>query len=92
MAKLSEQELTEALRPLAGWERAGNEISKTFEKEDFVGAITFVQRVAFAAEKMNHHPDIDIRWNKVKLTLSTHSEGGLTKNDIELARQIEAIR
>jgi 4a-hydroxytetrahydrobiopterin dehydratase len=67
------------------WSRDGAEITRTFDFGDFVGSMGFVTRVALAAEKANHHPDIDIRWNKVTLTLSTHSEGGLTAKDLDLA-------
>lgn len=67
------------------WSRDGAEIARTYEFSDFVGSMGFVTRVALAAEKADHHPDIDIRWNKVTLTLSTHSEGGLTAKDLDLA-------
>ena len=67
------------------WELDGKEISKTFVFSDFNESMGFVTRVGLAAEKADHHPDIDIRWNKVTLTLSTHSEGGLTARDLILA-------
>lgn len=67
------------------WMWSDSEITRTFEFEDFNEAMGFVTRVALEAEKANHHPDIDIRWNKVTLTLSTHSEGGLTENDLDMA-------
>ncbi|HUG31432.1 MAG TPA: 4a-hydroxytetrahydrobiopterin dehydratase [Acidimicrobiia bacterium] len=67
------------------WSWADTEITRTFEFEDFNESMGFVTRVALEAEKANHHPDIDIRWNKVTLTLSTHSEGGLTQMDLDLA-------
>jgi len=68
-----------------------NEITKTFVLTDFVHAMGFVNQVALLAEKANHHPDIDIRWNKVKLTLATHSAGGLTAQDFDLAKAIEHL-
>jgi len=74
-----------------GWALDGKTIRKTFEFSDFNGAVGFVVRVALLAETANHHPDIDIRWNRVAIALSTHSEGALTARDTELARQIEAL-
>jgi 4a-hydroxytetrahydrobiopterin dehydratase len=68
-----------------GWSREGEEITRTYSFADFNESMAFVTRVALAAEKADHHPDIDIRWNKVTLTLSTHSEGGLTAKDLDLA-------
>jgi 4a-hydroxytetrahydrobiopterin dehydratase len=72
------------------WQLDDSSISRTFAFDDFVGAMAFVTQVALLAEKAFHHPDIDIRWNKVTLTLSTHSEGGLTSHDTELAASIDA--
>ena len=74
-----------------GWKRLDASITRTFEHKDFVAAMAFVNKVAVAAEAAWHHPDIDIRWNKVTLVLSTHSEGGLTQKDFDLARQIDAL-
>lgn len=70
------------------WENNGKEITRTYKFKDFKEALAFVNRVAELADAADHHPDIDIRWNKVKLTLSTHSAGGLTEKDFALARQI----
>ncbi len=67
------------------WSWADTEITRTFEFSDFNESMGFVTRVALEAEKADHHPDIDIRWNKVTLTLSSHSEGGLTQKDLDLA-------
>ena len=89
MAKLNASQIEDELAKLDGWQLEGNEIRKQFEFEDFVEAITFVNRVAEAAEDAEHHPDIDIRYNKVLCALSTHSEGGLTAKDFELAAQID---
>ena len=74
------------------WERAGDELVTTVELRDFAAALTFVNAVGAAAEAANHHPDIDIRWNKVHLVLSTHSAGGLTVLDIALAAAIDRLR
>ena len=88
---LDEDQITIELKKLDGWSRSGTEVRKTWEFEDFVRAIEFVDSVARVAEKFNHHPDIDIRWNKVHLTLSTHSAGGLTILDFTVAKEIEKI-
>ena len=76
------------MESVPGWENNGEEISRTYKFKDFAEAMTFVNKVAGLAEAADHHPDIDIRWNKVKLTLTTHSAGGLTEKDFALARQI----
>jgi len=91
MPLLDDAAIEEGLQALPGWERRGNEIGKTFAHRDFAAAMAFVNRVADAAEQANHHPDIDIRWNKVTLTLSTHSQGGLTSYDLRLAERIESL-
>jgi 4a-hydroxytetrahydrobiopterin dehydratase len=88
---LTEFEVSEQLAGLPNWRRADSDepaITATYELTDFVAALDFVNRVGHEAELMNHHPDIDIRWNKVTLVLCTHSEGGLTHLDIELAHRI----
>ena len=88
---LTAEEVTRQLEQLAAWEQPADtvEIRATYTFDDFAGSLRFVNAVGELAEAMNHHPDIDIRWNTVLLTLSTHSEGGLTQNDIELAHQID---
>jgi 4a-hydroxytetrahydrobiopterin dehydratase len=91
MPLMSEQEITAELRKLTGWSLAGKEIRRAFELKDFAGAMEFVRSVALLAEKANHHPDIDIRWNTVTLTLSTHSAGGLTMKDFTLASEINSL-
>ncbi len=91
MALLSKDQVTKELAALPGWERSGKNITRTYVLKDFVHAMGFVNSVALLAEKANHHPDIDIRWNKVTLALSTHSEGGLTEKDFSLARAINAL-
>jgi 4a-hydroxytetrahydrobiopterin dehydratase len=88
---LSEDQIVAQLKQLKGWSRSGSEIRKVIESADFVHAMGLVNSVALLAEKQNHHPDIDIRWNKVTLALSTHSAGGLTENDFKLARSIDEL-
>ena len=73
------------------WDRQGDELVKEVRKDDFAGALAYVNRVGELAEAANHHPDIDIRWNTVTLRLSTHSAGGLTANDLDLAAQIDGL-
>jgi len=85
MSLLPDQEIEEFIEAHQGWSRTGSEIFRTYEFGDFKESMGFVTRLALEAEKANHHPDIDIRWNKVTLTLSTHSEGGLTQQDLDLA-------
>jgi len=74
------------------WDREGDELTTTVELHDFAAALAFVNAVGAAAEAANHHPDIDIRWNKVHLVLSTHSAGGLTVLDLALAAAIDRLR
>jgi 4a-hydroxytetrahydrobiopterin dehydratase len=88
--RLDDDDITARLSALAGWERHGDEISKTFELPTFPDAISFVGRIADRAEAANHHPDIDIRYRKVRVALSTHDAGGLTDLDFDLATEIEA--
>jgi 4a-hydroxytetrahydrobiopterin dehydratase len=91
MSQLSETDATARLYALRGWTRANNEIVKTFELPDFPSAVMFVAAVGQLAQTADHHPDIDIRYRKVTLTLSTHSAGGLTAKDFDLAEKIEAL-
>jgi 4a-hydroxytetrahydrobiopterin dehydratase len=90
MPLLKDAEIQQEIEKLSGWTKQGKEITKTYEFKDFVQAIGFVNSVSSIAEQSNHHPNIDIRWNKVILTLSTHSEGGITEKDFSLARKIDA--
>ena len=91
---LDDDEIERQLGDLPGWTRDGNTIRASYEAPAFLDGIRLVDEVAAAAESMNHHPDIDIRWRTVTFGLSTHSEGGLTQLDVELAHQIaqEAAR
>lgn len=91
MAKLSASEIEASLGEARDWEQQGSAIARTWKFKDFAEAMRFVNAVADLAEAAQHHPDIDIRWNKVTLSLSTHSEGGLTSNDFELAKKIDRL-
>jgi 4a-hydroxytetrahydrobiopterin dehydratase len=91
MALLNDSEIETRLAGLSGWERAGEAIVKEFDRGDFVGSVKFVSSLVEPAEAMNHHPDLEISWATVKVTISTHSEGGLTAADFELATQIDAL-
>ena len=91
MARLSDEEIEDRLSTLEGWERDGDAIRRTFELEDFKGSVDFVDRLTPEAEEMNHHPDLEISWSKVTVSVTTHSEGGLTGNDFELARRIDGL-
>jgi 4a-hydroxytetrahydrobiopterin dehydratase len=91
MPRLDDTAVEEGLQRLPGWERRGNQIAKTFVREDFAHAMVFVNEVASAAEAAGHHPDIDIRWNTVTLALSSHDEGGLTDRDFQLAARIQEL-
>jgi 4a-hydroxytetrahydrobiopterin dehydratase len=91
MSLLSEDEIVAGLGRAAGWERAGNAITKTVKLGDFRDAMLYAGAIAHLAQAANHHPDIAISWNTVTLTLSTHSAGGLTAADFALASQISAL-
>lgn len=91
MATLSNDEIRSALADLPGWEAGAGEISREYRLDSFAGAIAFVVRLSYAAEAADHHPDLDIRYSKVRVTLSTHSEGGVTAKDLDLARVIEGF-
>jgi len=92
MAKLSDIEIQRELGARSGWTRRSNAITRTFEFTTFKDAIGFVNRIADVAERMDHHPDIDIRYTKIICTLSTHSAGGITQKDLDMARQIERVQ
>jgi 4a-hydroxytetrahydrobiopterin dehydratase len=91
MELLSDEEIVGRLERLEGWERDGEEIRKTFDRGDFVGSVEFVKALVEPAEEMGHHPDLSISWSKVEVTITTHSEGGLTENDFELAARIDDL-
>ena len=88
---LAEAELAPLLAAIPDWTRTGDEIERTFELASFPDAIAFVVRVGFLAEKADHHPDLDVRWRKVRVALTTHDSGGLTALDLDLAQKIEAV-
>jgi len=92
MPKLPQAELDKMLQSLPGWSVKGGAITKTYKHDSFAEAIVFVNAVAHLAELANHHPDIDIRYTNVTLSLVTHDQGGITDKDVNLAREIEEIR
>ncbi len=89
--RLDDSEITDKLTSLPGWERDGEAIVREFDCGDFVGSVRFVDSLVGPAEDMNHHPDVEISWATVKLRLSTHSAGGLTAADFELAGRINRL-
>jgi 4a-hydroxytetrahydrobiopterin dehydratase len=91
MAALSESAIREKLQQLPGWSLSGKSIERQFTFDDFLAGIEFVNRVAEVAESAGHHPDITINYNRVTLSLSTHSEGGITQKDFDLARDIHGL-
>ncbi len=88
---LSDLEIQRALGALPGWSRRGDALTKTFTFKTFPEGIIFIQRVADVAERIDHHPDIDVRYTKVTFQLSTHDAGGITQRDIQLATDIEKL-
>jgi len=91
MKRLSPAEVRTGQAQLPAWNRRGAVLRRTFQFADFVTAMRFVNAVARAAEKARHHPDVDIRWNKVTLALTTHDAGGLTQRDFDLARRCDQL-
>jgi 4a-hydroxytetrahydrobiopterin dehydratase len=91
MEKLTSSQIKTALASVPDWKKKGATITRTYQFKDFPAAIKFVNALAKLAEKAWHHPDIDIRWNKVTLTLSTHDAGGLTGKDFSLAKQFDRL-
>jgi 4a-hydroxytetrahydrobiopterin dehydratase len=90
MELLAPEQVAAALEG-SGWQQEGDEIVRVVRRDGFAGALAFVNEVGRLAEAANHHPDIDIRWDTVTLRLSTHSKGGITQADLDLARAIEAL-
>ena len=88
---LTTQDIKAWLKKLPEWEQEKKAIERVFEFDDFTGAIDFVNSVAEIAEEEEHHPEIDVRYNKVRIGLSTHTEGGITELDFELAERIETL-
>lgn len=91
MAKLTHAEIKASCALVPKWTRRAAMIRRTYQFADFVAAMKFVNAVAKAAEKAQHHPDLDIRWNKVSLALTTHDAGGLTAKDFALAAKCDAL-
>jgi 4a-hydroxytetrahydrobiopterin dehydratase len=91
MTSLTSEQVTAELAATPGWQLADGQITRTVTRKDFRDALLFVNAVGYIAERATHHPDIFISWNKVTLTLVTHSAGGLTKNDFALAREINDL-
>lgn len=91
MPRLSDEQVDAALAVLPGWVREGDMIVKTYDLPTFPDAIQFVVAVGDRAEAANHHPDIDIRWRRVRLALTTHDEGGLSEKDVALAAEVDAV-
>jgi len=91
MTLLDDSEIEAKLAVLPGWKRDGEAIFKDFVCGDFVGSVKFVESLVEPAEGMGHHPDLEISWDKVTVTISTHSEGGLTAADFELAEKVDAL-
>jgi 4a-hydroxytetrahydrobiopterin dehydratase len=93
MSVLNKDEVNARLNKVKSWKLIDNKISKEFELKDFKSALNFVNQVGAEAESMDHHPDILMHsWNKVKISVNTHSEGGVTEKDFKLAEKIEAIK
>lgn len=88
---LSIDQINERLAKAQSWEYDGQNLVRTFKHPSFPAAIAFVNRVAQAAERLDHHPDIDIRYDKVRLAVHTHSEGGVTERDFELANAVNGL-
>ena len=91
MALLSDEEISERLGGADGWRRDGDAIVKSFDRGDFVGSVEFVRSLVEPAEQMGHHPDVAISWATVEVTITSHSEGGLTANDFELASKLDEL-
>jgi 4a-hydroxytetrahydrobiopterin dehydratase len=91
MGRLGTDEIAARLNQLSGWECREESIVKSFGRGDFVGSVKFVDALVAPAEEMGHHPDLKISWDTVTVTISTHSEGGLTAADFELAARIDAL-
>jgi 4a-hydroxytetrahydrobiopterin dehydratase len=91
MDRLDDTEIERRLGELDGWERHGEAIRKEFKRDDFVGSVEFVRALVEPAEDMGHHPDLEISWDTVTVTITTHDAGGLTENDFVLAQRIDGL-
>lgn len=90
-SKLSEREVKDELARVPEWSEFGGQIQRTYQFKNFVASMAFVNTVAEYAERVQHHPDILVRWNKVTLTVSTHDAGGITQKDFDLARHADSV-
>lgn len=91
MDLLPDNEIEERLSGLEGWSRDGDVIKKEFKNEDFVGSVRFVDSLVDPAEDMNHHPDLELSWDTVTVSITNHAAGGLTENDFVLAKRIDEV-
>jgi 4a-hydroxytetrahydrobiopterin dehydratase len=91
MALLSEEEIEERLQRADGWQRRDEAIVKQYSRGDFVGAVEFVRGLVEPAEELGHHPDLEVSWDTVTVSITTHSEGGLTEGDFRLATRIDGL-
>ena len=91
MVLLNENEIEGHLKDLNEWSKADNEITKTYKLKNFIESVGFVNKIAILAEKADHHPDILIQYSKVKINIATHSDGGITIKDINLAAEVENL-
>jgi len=92
MAVLSKNEIAEKLKSIEGWNFENDQITKEYKLKDFRSALDLLNKIGSAAEEMNHHPDLFLHsWNKLKISISTHSEGGVTERDFKLAKKIESL-
>jgi 4a-hydroxytetrahydrobiopterin dehydratase len=91
MAVLTDEQIKQTLGSLPGWQQQGKAIQRVFEFPDFKASMQFVNKIAEAAEQANHHPDIDIRYNKVTMALVSHDSGGVTQRDVRMAQKINEI-
>ncbi len=88
---LDDEQIESRLAALEGWERQGEAIVREFKRGDFVGSVRFAEAVVAPAEDLGHHPDLEISWDTVRVRITTHSEGGLTAADFELAERIDSL-
>jgi 4a-hydroxytetrahydrobiopterin dehydratase len=91
VAVLNEEQIADRLTDLRGWRVEDGALRKTFDRGNFIGSVEFVRRLVEPAEVLNHHPDLRVSWNEVEVIITTHSEGGLTAADFELAARIDEL-
>ncbi|WP_028962191.1 4a-hydroxytetrahydrobiopterin dehydratase [Sulfobacillus thermosulfidooxidans] len=89
--RLSQEQVAQELQHMTGWQWIGDAIRKEFIFRDFTQSVAFVDRMVEPANTMDHHPDVDIRYNRVQVTLTTHDQGGVTEKDLQLAKQLDAL-